>query len=111
MDSSSNKPDPIVSSTVNSQSAKSQVPKPEATAKDLTDDQLPAIENLRLHQPITVDSGKEYIERLRSLESAWGQVHHGVQGRSKTLNELRSEFSDFKKEVQEVQKLLKARKW
>ncbi|UKZ66292.1 uncharacterized protein TrAtP1_007467 [Trichoderma atroviride] len=96
---------------MDSQAAKPQATKPEPAPKDLTDEQLPAIENLRLHQPMTMGSGKEYIEKLRSLEDGWGQIHHGVQRRSNTLNELRAGFSEFKKEVEAVEKLLKSRKW
>lgn len=110
MDSSSNKQDPIESATVDSQAANSQAAKAEPAVNASTKEELPAIENLCLHQPMAVGSGKEYIEKLRSLESAWGQVHHGVQRRTNTLNELRSSFSDFKKEVQAVERMLKARK-
>jgi hypothetical protein len=95
---------------VDSQAAKSQATNPKPAAKDLPNEQLPDIESLRLHQPMPVGSGKEYIEKLRSLESAWGQVYDGVQRQSNTLNELRSGFSDFKKEVQAVERMLKSRK-
>ncbi|KAK1241237.1 hypothetical protein MKX08_001211 [Trichoderma sp. CBMAI-0020] len=110
MASSSNKPDSVESSTIEPQAAKSPT-KPAPAAKDSTDEELPSIENLRLHQPITMGSGKEYIEKLRALEDGWGQIHHGVQRRRNTLNELRAGFSDFRKEVQAVEKLLKSRKW
>lgn len=50
------------------------------------------------------------IKSLRSLGDAWGHVHNGVQGRSTTLNELRDGFRDLKKDVEEVEKLLKSTK-
>jgi hypothetical protein len=93
-----------------SPAAKSQAAKPQPAARDLTEEQLPDIENLHLQEPMTVGSGKEYIEKLRALEDAWGHIHQGVQGRSNTLKELRTDFGDFKKEVQAVERLLKSRK-
>ncbi|KAL7900367.1 hypothetical protein HDV63DRAFT_310730 [Trichoderma sp. SZMC 28014] len=109
MESPSDKSDPIQSSTVDSPAAKCQATKPEAATNDLIEEQVLAMENLHLRPP-AIDSGKEYIEKLRSLEIAWGEFHQGIQERSNMLNELRAEFSDFKKEVQAVERLLRSRK-
>ncbi|KAL7924447.1 hypothetical protein ACQKWADRAFT_269077 [Trichoderma austrokoningii] len=110
MDFSPIKPDTIRSPTIECQTVNSPTAEPRPATKDLNKDELPAIENLCLHQPITVHSSKEYIETLRSLENALGQLHQGVQGRSTMLKELRTDFSDFKKEVQAIERLLKSKR-
>lgn len=110
MDSSSNNSDSIrATSTVDPQASKPQAASQSAT-RALTEEQLHAIGDTHLHQPMTVDFSEEHIQTLRSLGDAWGQVHHGVQGRSTAINELRDGFRDFKKEVEAVEKLLKSKK-
>ncbi|KAL6904122.1 hypothetical protein GGI43DRAFT_311455 [Trichoderma evansii] len=104
MDSSSNNSDPIHNSS------KSQAAKPRSVTRDFTEKQLQAIGDLHLNQPRTLGYSEEHMEKLRSLGDAWGNVHHGVQGRSTALNELRDGFRDLKKDVEAVEKLLKSKK-
>lgn len=75
---------------------------PRSGTRSITKEQIPTIGPVEMRE--------RCMESLRSLGDAWGHVHHGVQGRSTTLNELRDGFRDLKKDVEAVEKLLKSTK-